>query len=104
MTDEHETDQPEGDDQPVGEDRSPMAGDAPPDAAWMGWSQAAWRILAVVLYFVLATALLPDQVMALGFVVDAPRIVQELILTAVWGLALAAGLYGLRVAQRRRLI
>ena len=96
MTDEHETDQPEGD------DRSPMAGDASPDA--MRWSQAAWRILAVVLYFVLATALLPDQVMALGFVVDAPRIVQELILTAVWGLALAAGLYGLRVAQRRRLI
>lgn len=70
----------------------------------MTWATAGARGLLIVLYLVVATVWLPDQVLGLGFVEDASSIVRDLVLVIVWGSALGVGMYLLRVGQRRGLI
>jgi ABC-type Mn2+/Zn2+ transport system permease subunit len=66
------------------------------------WLAAYVRGLIVFLYFVIATVWLPDR--ALQFVDGSSRFVQDAVVSVVWFVALAAGLYGLRRAQSQGLI
>jgi hypothetical protein len=65
----------------------------------MSWSNAWVRGLLVFLYFVVATVVVPNFVARLGFVQDASRMLSDLIVTAVWGGGLLAGLWLLRRLQ-----
>jgi hypothetical protein len=70
----------------------------------MTWTNAIGRGVIIVLYFVIATVWLPDFVLSLGAVADASQLMRDLIVVTVWGIALVAGMYLLRQAQRRDLI
>jgi len=70
----------------------------------MTWTNAIGRGVIIVLYFVIATVWLPDFVLNLGAVADATQLMRDLIVVTVWGIALVAGMYLLRWAQRRDLI
>jgi hypothetical protein len=70
----------------------------------MTWSGAAVRSVLIVVYFIVATLWLPDMLTQVGAVAEAPSLVRDAIVLAVWGGGLFGGLYGLRVAQRRGLI
>jgi hypothetical protein len=70
----------------------------------MSWTTAGWKGFLVVLYFVVTTAWLPDFVLGLGAVADSSRALRDLIVLIVWGLALGAGMYMLRRAQRQGII
>jgi hypothetical protein len=68
------------------------------------WFNASVRGLAIFLYFVVFTVWLPDFVLGLGFVAEGSDLLRDLIVSAVWGVALIAGMAGLRIAQRRGLV
>jgi hypothetical protein len=68
------------------------------------WTTALWRGVAVFAYFTITTVWLPDVVISLSAVSDAPGLVRDLIVLIVWGVALGAGMYLLRRAQQRALI
>jgi hypothetical protein len=70
----------------------------------MPWANAIGRGVLIVLYFVIATVWLPDYVLTLGAVAEASQTLRDLLLLGVWGVALVAGMYLLRWAQRRGLI
>lgn len=69
----------------------------------MTWITALGRGSIVVAYFVVATVWLPDFVLGLSVVQEADAFVKDGIALAVWGGALGAGMYGLRLAQARGL-
>ena len=66
------------------------------------WLAAYLRALIVFGYFVIATVWVPDR--AIQMVDGSSRFIQDVVVSAVWLVALAAGLYGLRRAQSRGLI
>lgn len=70
----------------------------------MEWMTAAWRGTVVVLYFVITTVWLPDFIIGLGAVAEAPAILRDTVILVVWGTALGAGIYLLRRFQRQGLI
>jgi len=70
----------------------------------MTWSGAWLRGLVIFAYFVLATVWVPHLVLGLGFVADLTEFWRDLIGLLVWGTALTAGMWSLRIAQRRGLI
>lgn len=70
----------------------------------MSWANAIGRGLVIVLYFAFTTVWLPNFVIHLRVVEDAPAMVSDLVVVVVWGGALVAGMYLLRLAQRRGLI
>lgn len=70
----------------------------------MSWTTAWWKGLLVVLYFAVTTAWLPDFVLGLGAVADSSRVLRDLIVLVIWGVALGAGMYLLRRAQREGII
>jgi hypothetical protein len=68
------------------------------------WTTASMRAVAIVLYFIIATVWLPDFVLSLGFVESASEFLSDLVVTAVWAVALGGGIVALRIAQQRGLI
>jgi hypothetical protein len=68
------------------------------------WSSALVRGLAVFLYFAVFTVWLPDFVLGQGFVAEGSALLRDVVVTVVWGGALAVGMIGLRLAQRRGLV
>lgn len=70
----------------------------------MGWINATVRGLLIVAYFVIATVWLPNQVAAIDAIESASRPVRDLAVAGVWAVALGAGIWLLRIAQRRGLI
>lgn len=68
------------------------------------WPRAWLKAVAIFLFFVLATVVLPSLVMEWGPVTRAPRIVQDLIGSGIWIVALGAGLYALWRGQRERVL
>lgn len=70
----------------------------------MTWTAAAVRGLAVFVYFVIATVWIPHRVLSLGFVANASSTVSDLLVLVIWGGALVAGMYLLRLGQRRGVI
>jgi len=67
------------------------------------WMNATVRALVIVFYFVVATVWLPDFVLR-GPLADSPSLVRDGIVLAVWTVALAGGIYGLRRFQRQGVI
>ena len=74
------------------------------DRSAMSWLSATLRGLIIFFYFVLATVWLPDFVLTLSAVADASRFVRDLVGLTVWGIGLVAGLWALRVLQRKEII
>lgn len=73
---------------------------AQPDGASLTWNSAWIRAGVIVAYFAIATVWLPSEIIEFGPVSRAPRIVQDLLASGVWFVALAAGVFGLRRAQK----
>ena len=71
-----------------------------PEAS-MSWPRAILIGLAIVVYFSVATMWLPSKLIQLDSVASASEWVQNLTVTGSWFIALAAGIVGLRRAQRR---
>jgi len=70
----------------------------------VSWRNAYVRGLLVFVYFVIATVIVPDFVVRLDSVAGASTIVSDVVVLAVWGVGLVAGLYLLRRFQRTGLI
>ena len=68
----------------------------------MSWSRALIAGLIIVVYFVVATVLVPDWVLQL--VASASSGLRDLIVLVVWTAGFGFGLYLLYWAQGRRLI
>ena len=68
------------------------------------WGSAWLRAGVIVAYFAFATVWLPSAVIGFGPVATAPRIVQDLLSSGIWVVALAAGIVGLRYAQKAKRI
>ncbi len=73
---------------------------AQPEGASFTWNSAWIRAGVIVAYFAVATVWLPSALIEFGPVAEAPRIVQDLLASGVWFVALAAGVFGLRRAQK----
>jgi hypothetical protein len=58
---------------------------------------AFFKALAIVTYFIVSTAWIPNQVVLLGSAAALPRLAGDLIASAVW---LGALLFGLRMLRR----
>lgn len=70
----------------------------------MSWIGATWRGLLIVAFFFAATVWLPDFVLGLDAIASASALVRDLVVLGVWGSGFAAGLWALRLSQRRGLI
>jgi len=68
------------------------------------WTRAYILGVVIALYFIVATIWLPSFVLKLSVVASAPAIIRDLIGAGVWSVFVAAGLIGLRMAQRAGLI
>jgi hypothetical protein len=60
--------------------------------------------LGIAGYFTLGTVWFPSWVLRLPAMASAPRLIADLVGTAVWAAFLAFGMWGLRTAQRKRWI
>ena len=80
-----------------------MSDSAAPEKATT-WTRAYVLGIGIAVYFLVATVWLPSFVLKLSFVASAPSVVRDLVGAGVWFLFLAAGLVGLRLAQRGRWI
>ena len=67
----------------------------------MSWINAYVRGLLIVAYFVVATVIVPNLVLRLDAVLSASDVIRDLLVLAVWGSGLVAGLWLLRLLQRR---
>ncbi len=65
-----------------------------------GWLSA----FAIVTYFAVSIVWLPSFVLRLSFVAELDRTIRDLIGASLWAVLLIAGIWGLRLAQRRGLI
>jgi len=70
----------------------------------MSWMMAYVRGLLIFLYFLLATVIIPNLVVRLGVVGRASAALRDIVVLAVWGTGLTAGLYLLRRFQRQGII
>ncbi len=84
-----------------GDDGEAVAAGGSPTLAASSWRQAVGIGLGAFGYFAVLTVWLPSRVLELGAVESLDAWVQDLIVTAVWGVPLVLGLAALRVAQRR---
>jgi hypothetical protein len=76
-----------------------------PDTRVVKRSVRHWLSATVIVaYFGVTLLWLPSQVLRLSFVGELDRTVRDLIGASVWIVFLVAGLWGLRAAQRRKLI
>jgi hypothetical protein len=70
----------------------------------MSWTTASLRALAIFVYFVVATVVVPDVVIGLGPIAEASNFVRDAVTLGVWGAGLVVGLWLLRRLQARNLI
>jgi hypothetical protein len=70
----------------------------------MSWINATVRGLLIVAYFVVATVWLPNEVAAIDAIESASRLIRDLAVSGVWAVTLGAGIWMLRIGQRRGLI
>jgi len=70
----------------------------------MSWMSATWRGLLIVAYLVVGTVWLPNRILRLDTVEQASGNVRDALVLVVWGIFLGAGMWLLRVGQRRGLI
>jgi hypothetical protein len=70
----------------------------------MSWMSAAMRASLIVVYFAVATVVLPHVVLRIDGVARASASYQQLIATIVWAVGLGVGMWMLRRSQRRGLI
>ena len=70
----------------------------------MNWMNAYVRGFLVFMYFLVMTVMVPNFVLRLGAVGNASALIQDLIVLAVWGAGLVAGLYLLRRFQAKGVI
>lgn len=68
------------------------------------WPRAWLKAVVIFLFFVVATVVVPSLVLEWGPVSRAPRIVQDLIGSVIWVVALVAGIYALWRGQRERVL
>lgn len=67
----------------------------------MNWMNAYVRGLIIFLYFLVATVVVPDFVLKLDSVGSLSALLQDVIVLAIWGVGLIAGMYLLRRFQAR---
>jgi hypothetical protein len=72
--------------------------------ATVSWWSATLRSVSIFGYFVVFTVWLPAWLLRVDAVASSSGWIRDGIAVAVWGVALIAGLAGLRVAQQRGLI
>ncbi len=65
------------------------------------WARAWWLAAVVFLYFAIATVWLPDYVINEPALASMPDLVRDLAAAGAWFVALAAGIYSLRILQKR---
>lgn len=70
----------------------------------MSWWSATLRSVLIFGYFVVFTVWLPSWLLQVDAVASSRAWIRDGIALVVWGVALFAGLAGLRVAQQRGLI
>ena len=70
----------------------------------MTWLNAWARGVAIFGFFVVFTVWLPDFVLGLDALTDLSHVARDVILLAVWGGALVAGMWLLRRGQRKGMI
>ena len=70
----------------------------------MSWINAYLRGFIVFAYFLIATVIIPNLVLRLDAVGSASSFAQDLLVLAIWGTGLVAGIYLLRRFQRQGLI
>ena len=70
----------------------------------MNWMNAYVRGFLVFMYFLVMTVMVPNFVLRLGTVGNASAFIQDVVVLAVWGTGLIAGLYLLRRFQAKGLI
>lgn len=70
----------------------------------MSWITATWRGLLIVAYFAVGTVWLPNRILRLDAVARASANTQDSLVLVAWGAFLVAGMWLLRVGQRRGLI
>ncbi|HSR45381.1 MAG TPA: cytochrome c [Acidimicrobiia bacterium] len=68
------------------------------------WPRAWWLAVVVFLYFAVATVWLPDYVINEPSLSSMPDLVKDLAASGAWFVALAAGIYSLRILQKRNRI
>ena len=66
--------------------------------------RAWWLAVVVFLYFAVATVWLPDYVINEPSLSSMPDLVKDLAASGAWFVALAAGIYSLRILQKRNRI
>ena len=70
----------------------------------MNWTRG-WGIgFAIFAYVLIATVWLPDFVLSLGPIASGSALVRDVVVLAVWGGALGAGMWVLRRAQERGML
>lgn len=74
------------------------------DNHYYDWPRAWLKAIVIFLFFTVATVILPSFLMEWGPVSRSDRIIQDLIGSGVWFVALVLGLWGLRRGQRERII
>jgi len=70
----------------------------------VSWWSATLRSVLIFLYVLLFTVWFPSWLLLTNVVASANPWIRDGIAVTVWGVALFAGLAGLRVAQQRELI
>jgi hypothetical protein len=70
----------------------------------MSWLNAYVRGFLVFAYFLVATVVVPNIVLRLDAVGSASSVVQDLVVLAIWGTGLVAGMYLLRRFQAKGIV
>jgi len=65
------------------------------------WARAWWLAIIVFLYFAIGTVWLPDYVINEPTLKSMPGLLKDLAAAGAWFIALAVGIYSLRVLQKR---
>lgn len=65
------------------------------------WARAWWLAIIVFLYFAIGTVWLPDYVINEPTLKGMPELLKDLAAASAWFIALAVGIYSLRVLQKR---
>jgi len=70
----------------------------------MNWLNAYLRGFLIFVYFLVATVIVPNYVLKMDAMGRASAVVQDLVILAIWGAALVAGIFMLRRFQAKGII
>lgn len=68
------------------------------------WARAWWLAIIVFLYFAIGTVWFPDYVLNEPALASMPDLVKDLAASGAWFVALAVGIYSLRILQKKKRI